>query len=135
MICYWICFSLTHSNHSDKRERADGYLYVVVDPTLNVRLAAAKSPRALPLDSIVCQTYISKQLGPVDQWLSRLEAARETGYNMVHLTPLQVLGSSNSAYSIKDHLKLSPLFNLSSAAGTVQYSMSGELKLPASSEL
>ncbi|UYV72969.1 AGL [Cordylochernes scorpioides] len=46
----------------------------------------------------------------MDKWESRLDAARQAGYNMVHLTPLQHLGNSRSSYCIQDQLKLNPAF-------------------------
>ena len=61
----------------------------------------------LPLDSVVLQTVITKLLGPLTEWDSRLRVARETGYNMIHFTPIQELGSSNSAYALADQLKVS----------------------------
>ena len=57
-------------------------------------------------DSIACQTYITKLLGPISEWKQRLMAAKEAGYNMVHLTPIQQLGSSRSAYSISNQLRI-----------------------------
>ena len=39
-----------------------------------------------------------------------LQVAAESGYNMVHFTPVQELGISNSAYSIRQQLHLSPVY-------------------------
>lgn len=77
------------------KELDEGSGYFVVDPDLGY------SP-----DSIACQTYITKLLGPLTEWKERLRAAKECGYNMVHFTPVQQLGSSRSAYSIRNQLRL-----------------------------
>ena len=57
-------------------------------------------------DGIACQTYITKLLGPLSEWKTRLQTAVECGYNMIHLTPIQQLGSSRSAYSISNQLRI-----------------------------
>lgn len=73
----------------------EGSGYFVVDPELSY----------CP-DGLACQTYVTKLLGPLSEWKDRLQTAVECGYNMVHLTPIQQLGSSRSAYSISNQLRI-----------------------------
>lgn len=80
--------------------------YFVVDPTLHV----GSSNTVLPLDSVCMQTILTKSLGKFKDWKQRIEVSYKTGYNVVHLTPLQELGCSNSSYSISDQLKVNPAF-------------------------
>ena len=79
----------------DLEDGVEGSGFFVVDPKLNY------SP-----DGITCQTYITKLLGPLSEWKQRLQTAIECGYNMIHLTPIQQLGSSRSAYSISNQLRI-----------------------------
>ena len=44
-------------------------------------------------------------MGPVSKWPGFFAEARDRGYNMLHWTPLQERGQSNSPYSIKDQLR------------------------------
>ncbi|XP_042353402.1 LOW QUALITY PROTEIN: glycogen debranching enzyme-like [Plectropomus leopardus] len=91
--------------HGDTERSAGGY--IVVDPVLRV----GEDDHVLPLDCISIQTYLSKCLGHLDDWPDRLRVAKESGYNMIHLTPLQTLGESRSCYSLADQLNLNPEFS------------------------
>ncbi|KAG7524665.1 glycogen debranching enzyme-like isoform X2 [Solea senegalensis] len=82
--------------------------YIVVDPVLRV----GANNDILPLDCISSQTYQTKKLGPLDKWMDRLKVTKETGYNMIHFSPLQtVLSVSGGGYSIVDQLELNPDFS------------------------
>lgn len=65
--------------------------------------------KPLPLNSLQIESVISKWMGPVDTWDKKLAAIKNKGYNMVHFTPLQSRGSSNSPYSIHDQLCWDPV--------------------------
>lgn len=58
----------------------------------------------LPLDGISMLTIVSKWMGSTDEWKSHFSEASERGYNMLHWTPLQERGESDSPYSIRDQL-------------------------------
>lgn len=60
----------------------------------------------IPLNSLSMHTYIVKCLGALEQWESKLSLTKYCAYNSVHFTPIQQRGSSQSAFSIYDHLSL-----------------------------
>ncbi len=87
----------------DNEKCCEGFF--VVEPSLNV------GSGELPLDSIVLQTVLTKSLGHFEDWEKRLEVSREAGYNMIHFTPLQELGESQSSYSLKSQLDINSSFS------------------------
>lgn len=86
--------------------QGSGWFHVA--PTLR---AGPGGRDVLPLDGLMCQTVLSKCLGPLPRWESVLRVAREAGYNMIHFTPVQELGASRSGYSIANQLRLDPHFS------------------------
>ncbi|XP_037314031.2 glycogen debranching enzyme isoform X1 [Pungitius pungitius] len=93
-----------YGSHRDTERSGGGY--IVVDPVLHI----GADNHILPLDCITIQTYLSKCLGHLDDWSDRLRVAKESGYNMIHFTPLQTLGESRSCYSLADQLTFNPEF-------------------------
>uniref|UniRef100_A0A1I8PA84 Glycogen debranching enzyme n=1 Tax=Stomoxys calcitrans TaxID=35570 RepID=A0A1I8PA84_STOCA len=102
-----------HYKDNNKQEHA-GSLYIQVEPTLHVGPAGAQ--KIIPLDSVRCQTVLSKLLGPINTWESKLRVTKESGYNMIHFTPIQELGSSKSAYSLRNQNRVNPHFAPSKGA-------------------
>lgn len=62
----------------------------------------------LPLDALNIQSVVSKWMGSFDTWDDKLSIIKKKGYNMVHFTPLQHRGDSNSPYSIYSQLEFDP---------------------------
>ncbi|XP_050533845.1 glycogen debranching enzyme isoform X3 [Daktulosphaira vitifoliae] len=79
--------------------------FICVDPSLSTGV------KNIPLNSLQVVSMLTKCLGPLSSWKSKLQVAYEAGYNMVHFTPIQELGGSHSSYSLKDQLALNPSFN------------------------
>ncbi|GAP83394.2 putative glycogen debranching enzyme [Rosellinia necatrix] len=77
--------------------------YVDVAP----RLSLAGSP--LPLPALSIFSVISKFMGKYPSgWEKHLRGISNRGYNMIHFTPLQERGASNSPYSLYDQLGWDP---------------------------
>lgn len=82
-------------------------MYIQVEPIIQVGGSTAANPtQQISLNSIRCQTVLTKCLGPLSTWESKLLVAKNTGYNVVHFTPIQELGGSRSAYSIREQQKV-----------------------------
>lgn len=60
--------------------------------------------KPIELDSLNIETVVSKWMGPFNEWDKFFGYIRSKGYNMVHFTPLNARGESNSPYSIYDQL-------------------------------
>ncbi|KAL4066020.1 glycoside hydrolase family 13 protein [Scleroderma citrinum] len=58
----------------------------------------------LPMDGLAILTVVSKWMGPISQWRKHFEEASDRGYTMLHWTPLEERGASNSPYSIKNQM-------------------------------
>ncbi len=89
----------TQSAKSTKTE----LFYIDVAPRLSL------DGQQMPMAALSIFSLISKFMGryPAD-WQKHLKGISERGYNMIHFTPLQVRGSSNSPYSIANQLGWDP---------------------------
>lgn len=84
---------------------ANGYLCV--------KAQLASTAPVTKLESVIVQTVVPKLMGTIDQWDDVVEHALACHYNMLHFTPLQELGWSNSAYCIKDQLQVDQRYGAS----------------------
>lgn len=79
------------------RDEVRGSGFVMVDPVLRYG-----DGEVLPLDCVQCQTVLAKNLGGFPTWESKLRVAKESGYNMIHFTPIQVCSKGYSRINIKN---------------------------------
>ncbi|KAL7718910.1 hypothetical protein QTN25_003857 [Entamoeba marina] len=63
----------------------------------------------VPVGGLSIQTNIVRVMGKLKDWESHYQTLSECGYNAVHLTPVQPIGPSGSAYSIVDRDDISDL--------------------------
>lgn len=77
--------------------------YIDVAPRLKL------DGRPLPLPALSIFSVISKFMGKYpNDWERHLNGISDRGYNMIHFTPLQTRGASNSPYSLYDQLGWDP---------------------------
>ena len=62
----------------------------------------------LPLDGLAILTVVSKWMGPISGWREHFAEASDRGYTMLHWTPIQERGESDSPYSIRDQMRYDP---------------------------
>ncbi|SCU97539.1 LAME_0F20010g1_1 [Lachancea meyersii CBS 8951] len=95
------CFYFSFKNERDELETTRRFYFVSL-PSLYV------SGKHVPLNSIAMQSVVSKWMG--SNWDPVFEEVASKGYNMIHFTPLQTRGESNSPYSIYDQLEFDPTY-------------------------
>lgn len=94
--CYYIRYDSNEGpTHTAK-------YYFTVPPQLFI------DNKYVPFNSINIQSVVSKWAGPLDDWEALFGYIAKKGYNMIHFTPLQERGSSDSPYSIYDQTKFDP---------------------------
>ncbi|KAK8114759.1 Glycogen debranching enzyme [Apiospora kogelbergensis] len=93
------------SDKLTKTEKKQTPLYYIdVAPRLSLE------GRPLPLPALSIFSVISKFMGKYPTyWERHLRGISSRGYNMIHFTPLQVRGKSNSPYSLYDQLGWDPV--------------------------
>lgn len=94
-------FYITYTKGGER----EASFYIQIEPKIFV--GSPRAQKLIPLDSIRCQTVLAKCLGPLSTWEAKLQVAKESGFNAVHFTPIQMLGGSRSCYSLADQLKVS----------------------------
>ncbi|KAH6691508.1 glycogen debranching enzyme [Plectosphaerella plurivora] len=94
---------LSRTSQKSASQKKTPLYYIDVAPRLSL------DGRPLPLPALSIFSVISKFMGRYPQdWERHLRGISERGYNMIHFTPLQVRGASNSPYSLYDQLGWDP---------------------------
>eukprot|EP00053_Salpingoeca_punica_P015824 m.146643 g.146643 ORF g.146643 m.146643 type:complete len:1557 (-) comp16812_c0_seq2:328-4998(-) len=76
---------------------------LLVDPNVVV------DGHRVSMRTLCMQTLLTPCLGALEDWESRMRVSSESGYNAIHLSPVQELGASKSAYCLRHHDRLDPV--------------------------
>lgn len=69
-------------------QTGQGSFYIQIEP--NITVGPDENRQIIPLDAIRCQTVLSKCMGPLSTWENKLLVSKNSGYNVIHFTPIQV---------------------------------------------
>jgi glycogen debranching enzyme len=96
---YYITYNELKDNEEEAKHQTEVYNFVV-PPSLFI------NDHYLTFNSVTMQTVVSKWVGNdmEKDWYPLFENTKNKGYNMIHFTPLQKRGESNSPYSLYDQL-------------------------------
>ena len=90
-----------------------------LDAVVTGHLRVEAPGTAARLAGMAVQSLVPKLLGCIETtWPAHVEIARRCGYNALHLTPVQPLGVSNSAYCLYEHLDVNPALFAAPAPAT-----------------
>jgi len=104
-------FYTTYTPLPDLSETKPQSLPPTKTPTYYIDVAPRLSlgREQLPIPAVSVFSIISKLMGKYpNDWEKHLAGISKRGYNMIHFTPLQQRGASNSPYSIYDQLGFDP---------------------------
>ncbi|ODV77006.1 glycoside hydrolase family 13 protein [Suhomyces tanzawaensis NRRL Y-17324] len=87
---------------SDGKTASTDKFYFTVPPNLNI------NGEFVAFNAVNIETVVSKWVGPLANWDDFFANVAKKGYNMIHFTPLQERGESQSPYSIYDQLRFDP---------------------------
>lgn len=97
---YYITYNVLDDDEVESCEESKKY-HFVVPPSLFIK------DKYLTFNSVSLQSVVSKWVGNDfnKNWIPLFDDIKNKGYNMIHFTPLQKRGESNSPYSIFDQFE------------------------------
>ncbi|KAG0687543.1 hypothetical protein C6P40_002206 [Pichia californica] len=97
---YYITYNVLDDDEVESCEESKIY-HFVVPPSLFIK------NNYLTFNSVTLQSVVSKWVGNdfENDWIPLFNNIKKKGYNMIHFTPLQKRGESNSPYSIFDQFQ------------------------------
>ncbi|KAI3406672.2 GDB1 [Candida oxycetoniae] len=98
---YYFTYEDDDEDEDEKLKKTEKF-YFDVPPRLTI------NGKFMPFNNINVQSIVSKWIGPYEKWSQFFHNVKEKGYNVIHFTPLQERGESDSPYSIYDQLKWDP---------------------------
>jgi glycogen debranching enzyme len=101
---YYVTYNVLSDDEIEEISYQTESYHFVVPPSLFI------NGKYLTFNSVTMQSVISKWVGTdfEKDWIPLFKNIKEKGYNMIHFTPLQQRGESNSPYSIYDQFKFDP---------------------------
>lgn len=81
-----------------------GDITVLIEPRIEI------GNKTYDIENLSMQTILSKSLGKIEEWENYFKEASLLNYNFIHFTPVQMIGSSDSLYCLKDQTEINDSF-------------------------
>ncbi len=77
---------------------------ILIEPKLKI------GNKEIDIEALSIQTILSKSLGKISEWEEYFKEASLLNYNIIHYTPIQMIGKSDSLYCLKDQTEINDCF-------------------------